>query len=53
MNPEDGGAEMVIYETPSGGMVFSAGSITYAASLLVDEPLSRVTRNVLERFLSE
>lgn len=50
-NPDDGGAEMVTYETPSGGAVFSTGSITYTASLLVDDQISRITRNVLERFL--
>ena len=52
LNPDDGGAEMVIRELAGGGAVFSAGSITYAASLLVDEPLSRVTANVLRRFAS-
>lgn len=50
-NPDQGGAEMVHYETTSGGEVFSVGSITYVASLLVDGPLSRVTANVLSRFL--
>jgi hypothetical protein len=50
LNPDDGGAELVVYETPSGGAVFSAGSITWPAALLVDEQLSRITRNVLERF---
>jgi N,N-dimethylformamidase len=50
LNPEEGGAELTLHETASGGAVFSAGSITYVASLLVDAPLSRVTRNVLERF---
>ena len=50
-NPDDGGAEMVINELANGGAVFSAGSITYAASLLVDDPLSVVTGNVLNRFL--
>lgn len=51
LNPDEGGAEMVCLELASGGMVFSAGSITYAASLLVDEHVSKITRNVLERFL--
>ncbi len=49
--PDDGGAELVYYETPSGGAVFSAGSISYPASLLVDGPLSRITANVITRFL--
>ncbi len=50
-NPDEGGAEMVLHEPAGGGAVFSAGSITYPASLLVSEPLSCLTRNVLERFL--
>lgn len=50
-NPDDGGAEMVIYDTESGGSVFSVGSITYCACLLVDEPLSQITVNVLNKFL--
>ncbi len=50
-NPDQGGAEMVHFELPSGGAVFSAGSICYVSSLPVDEKLSTVTRNVLERFL--
>ena len=50
-NPDDGGAQMVHFSTAGGGEVFSAGSITYAAALLCDEPCSRITRNVLDRFL--
>jgi hypothetical protein len=52
LNPDDGGAELVYYETASGGAVFSAGSISYPASLLVDTPLSRITVNVITRFLA-
>ena len=51
-NPDDGGAEMVYYDTSTDGAVFSAGSITYVSSLLVDEAISRVTSNVLRRFLN-
>jgi hypothetical protein len=50
-NPDDSGAEMVLFDTPGGGMVFSAGSICYTSSVAVDEPLSQVTANVLRRFL--
>jgi N,N-dimethylformamidase len=53
LNPDDGGAEIVYHERPGGGAVFSVGSITYVASLLVDDAISRVTLNVLERFLGE
>ena len=37
---------------PAGGTVFSVGSINYVASLPVDEHVSRITENVLRRFLS-
>jgi N,N-dimethylformamidase len=52
LNPDGGGAEVVTFQTPSGGAVFAAGSISWCSSLLVDAPLSRITRNVLERFLA-
>jgi N,N-dimethylformamidase len=51
LNPDDGGADMVVFDTPSGGAVFSAGSIAYTAALPVDEFTSRITENVLRRFL--
>ena len=50
-NPDEGGAEMVIFDTESGGRVFSTGSINYISSLLVDDHVSRITDNVLRRFL--
>ena len=49
-NPEEGGAQMITHEPGGGGAVFSTGSITYVSSLLVSEPVSRITRNVLQRF---
>jgi hypothetical protein len=52
LNPDDGGAHMLSFDTPSGGMVFSVGSINYVASLPVDEFVSRITENVLRRMLS-
>jgi hypothetical protein len=52
INPEDGGAEIVQYDVPSGGSVFSVGSITWPASLLVDEFTSQITKNVLDRALA-
>jgi hypothetical protein len=51
LNPDEGGAEMVIFDTPCGGAVFSVGSINYVASLPVDEAVSQITANVLRRFL--
>lgn len=46
-------ADMVFFETPAGGAVFSVGSMTYVGSLLVDggdNTLSRITANVVRRF---
>jgi hypothetical protein len=51
-NPDDGGAQMLLFETPGGGGVFSVGSINYVASLPVDEFVSRITENVLRRFIN-
>lgn len=51
-NVDDGGAQMVIHETASGGSVFSVGSITWPSSILVDPVVARVTSNVLDRYLA-
>jgi len=51
MNPEAGGAEIVYHEQPGGGAVFSVGSITWPACVLVDPHVSTITRNVIDRFL--
>src|SRR5262245_2781755 len=51
LNPDDGGAEIVLFDTPGGGSVFSVGSICYPSSLPVDAGVSNVTANVLRRFL--
>jgi N,N-dimethylformamidase len=50
LNPNDGGADLVTFETPRGGAVFSVGSICWPSSVLVDEAVSRITANVLRRF---
>ena len=42
---------MVIHEPPGGGAVFSTGSICWISSLWVDDGVSRITANVLRRFL--
>jgi N,N-dimethylformamidase len=47
-------ADMVFFETPGGGAVFSTGSISWSTSLPWNggaNNVSRITRNVLERFL--
>ena len=50
LNPDEGGGEIVHFETPGGGGVFSVGSICWPSALLVDDAVSRITANVLERF---
>lgn len=52
LNPDEGGAHLVTFDTPSGGAVFSAGSITYAPALLCDPLISQITANVMDRFLT-
>ncbi|MCA1444142.1 N,N-dimethylformamidase large subunit [Ensifer sp. IC4062] len=47
------GAEMVYFEIPGGGQVFSVGSITFCGSLWRDGfegPVSRIVENVVRRF---
>lgn len=51
LNPQEGGAEIVHFGTPAGGEVFSVGSINWPCSVLVDEDVSQITKNVLRRFL--
>lgn len=53
MNIDDGGGEIVYFETASGGAVFSVGSITWPAAVLVDAGVSAITRNVIDRLGSE
>ena len=46
-------ADMVFFETPAGGAVFSVGSMTYVGSLPPEgygNTLARLTTNVLQRF---
>lgn len=53
LNPDDGGADLATYDTPSGGAVFAASSITWPSCLLVDDAVSQITANVLRRFLAK
>jgi hypothetical protein len=41
---------MSIVEAAGKGAVFSAGSINWVSSILIDDAVSRITRNVLTRF---
>lgn len=51
LNPDEGGADLAYYEAKGGGAVFAAGSITWTSAVLVDDHISRITLNVLNRFL--
>ena len=50
-NPDEGGSEIIIHQ-PGEGAVFSVGSITWVPALFTDEKVSKITNNVLKRFLS-
>jgi N,N-dimethylformamidase len=50
-NPNGGGADLVYYQNENGGEVFSVGSMTWIACLFSDGAISRITLNVLQRFL--
>jgi len=52
-NIDEGGAEIVTFDTPSGGGVFSVGSITWPASILVSDAVSQITKNVIDRFVGD
>ncbi len=48
--------EIVYFDTPSGGAVFSVGSITFCGSLWrngFEGPISRLLENVVRRFIAE
>ena len=48
-------ADMIYFDVPNGGRVFSTGSITFCGSLLPndgDNNISRIVANVLNRFLA-
>ena len=49
-------SDMVYFETPKGGGVFSVGSIAYAGALRYNDyqnNVARITENVLRRFASD
>src|SRR5262249_23577343 len=51
LNPDNGGAHVVYFETGNGGAGFSVGSITYPTALLCAPRTSAMTCNVESRFL--
>ncbi len=42
------GADMTYYTTPAGGFVFTAGSISFGGSLVIDSALQQIVRNALQ-----
>lgn len=51
-NPGNGGADLVCMDLGKGA-VFSVGSITWVTCLFPDKNVSRITSNVLRRFLEQ
>ena len=49
-NPDNTGADLICFETPSGGGVFSTGSLAWTLSLPIDSHVSAITANVLRRW---
>ncbi len=52
-NNRGGGADMVIRESCGKGIMFSASSITFGGTLLIDENCSKIVKNVLIKALSK
>jgi len=50
-NSRKGGADMVIRESNGKGIMFSASSITFGGTLLIDDNCSKVVKNVLTKAL--
>ena len=46
---KNGGADMIFYKHPAGGYIFSSGSITSGASMLIDTNMSTIMTNLLEK----
>jgi len=49
-------ADLVYFETPNGGAMFSTGSITWISSTLendFDNDVATITRNVIRRFIDK
>ena len=49
----DYGADMIYYETDSGGFVFSVGSLSFGGSLVQDAQLQIIIKNVLNDCLGQ
>ncbi len=51
VRPKSDGGDMVYFTHPSGGAVFGAPTIAFGGSLMVDNVVSKILQNVLDRFL--
>ncbi len=49
-NPNQGGSDMIYYDTPYGGGVYSVGSLTFTGTLESDKDISQIVKNVLNHF---
>jgi hypothetical protein len=47
------GADMIVYDTPAGGVVFSVGSLSFGGSLIQDPVLQKIVGNVLDECLGK
>jgi hypothetical protein len=52
-NKHKGGADMIIRESANGNLMFSASSITFGGSLLIDIPGTILIKNVLRKALKK
>ncbi|HKI78181.1 MAG TPA: N,N-dimethylformamidase beta subunit family domain-containing protein [Ignavibacteriaceae bacterium] len=52
-NSRGGGANMIIREPNGKGIMFSASSITFGGTLLIDNVCSRIVKNVLSKALDK
>ena len=43
------GADMIYYDHAGGGFVFSAGSLTFGGSLVVDSKIQQIVHNILQK----
>ncbi|TLS35587.1 N,N-dimethylformamidase beta subunit family domain-containing protein [Pseudalkalibacillus caeni] len=50
LNPDLGGSDMIYYDTPNGGGVFSVSSLTFTGTLETDREISQIVKNVLNHF---
>ena len=52
-NKKGGGADMVIRESNEKGIMFSASSITFGGTLLIDDASSRIVKNVINKAIDK